>query len=74
MKEVYCKVNETPKNTMTIDEAITRLEIFVRDASEVAPELLDDAIRLGIEALKRIKWYRELLPSWNIEQLPKERL
>ena len=40
---------------MTIDEAISRMEIFVRDASEVAPELLDDAIRLGIEALKRVK-------------------
>jgi len=38
---------------MTIDEAITRLEVFVKDASEAEPEILDNAIRLGIEALKR---------------------
>lgn len=44
---------------MHIDEAINRLEVFVRDASEVAPELLDDAVRLGIEALKRVKLSRD---------------
>jgi len=44
---------------MTIDEAIERLEVFEKDVSEGAPELLDDAINLGIEALTAIKYNRE---------------
>lgn len=39
---------------MNLNEAITRLEVFVKDASEEAPELLDKAIKLSIEALKLI--------------------
>ncbi len=54
---------------MKIDEAISRLEIFVRDASEVAPELLDDAIRLGIEALKREKSNRRNLHPRQVKPL-----
>ena len=44
---------------MTIDEAIKRLEVFKKDVSECAPELLDDAIQLGIEALKRVLSYKK---------------
>ena len=54
---------------MTIDEAIIRLEVFVRDASEVAPELLDDAIRLGIEALKREQTNRRNLHPRQVKPL-----
>jgi len=57
---------------MTIDEAIVRLEVFIRDASEVAPELLDDAIRLGIEALKREQSNRRNLHPRQVEPLPGE--
>ena len=45
---------------MTIDEAITRIEVFLKDVSEGAPEKLDDALRLGIEALKRVREQREV--------------
>lgn len=57
---------------MTIDEAIIRLEIFVKDASEVAPELLDDAMKLGIEALKREKEYRPTREPRTFDLLPGE--
>ena len=32
---------------MKLDEAIIRLEVFVRDTSEAEPELLDDALLPG---------------------------
>ncbi len=57
---------------MRTDEAINRMEIFVRDASEVAPELLDDAIRLGIEALKRIQHDRKEVGSEHYIRLKGE--
>lgn len=46
---------------MTIDEAIKRIQIFVNDVSENAPELLDDALRLSIEALGELS--TDLLPA-----------
>jgi hypothetical protein len=53
---------------MIIDEAIKRLEVFKKDTSEGAPELLDDAIQLGIEALRREKQRREN-PRWGLPPL-----
>jgi len=41
-----------------IEEAINRIDIFLNDVSEGAPELLDDALKLGIEALKAWKEFR----------------
>ena len=57
---------------MTIDEAITRLEVFVKDVSEAEPELLDDAIRLGIEALKVVQKSRTKYSRSAIYLLPGE--
>jgi len=57
---------------MKLDEAIERLEVFEKDVSEGAPELLDDAINLGIEALKFHKYMREKIGKGYTVLLPGE--
>jgi len=57
---------------MTIDEAIKELTELQEDLSGGTPDPAVDAIKLGIEALKRHKDKTRLLPSELLQPLPGE--
>lgn len=57
---------------MTIDEAIMMLSAILRDREEYTGSMGNDAIELGIEALKRVQNER-LLPTYHYtNKLPGE--
>ena len=57
---------------MTIDEAIEILKDYLRgDEPDNAPDL-PASIRLGIEALKRVKAYKEAHVGLHYEPMPGE--
>lgn len=57
---------------MTIDKAIEILELRIKSPFTRANPDTKAAIQLGIEALKRLKWYRDVRKHWYIEPLPGE--
>lgn len=57
---------------MTIDEAIKEQTEMLDIVYNAKSPKRSRALKLGIEALKRIKWYRDLNPAWVIELLPGE--
>ena len=57
---------------MTLDEAIEIQEQYLRQSQTHIADRLDDAIKLGIEALKLIEAWRKSLPLDNPQLLPGE--
>jgi hypothetical protein len=57
---------------MTIDEAIKKMEPLTKDADWIVAADLKEAIRLGIEALKRLKDIREYRFGITDKLLPSE--
>jgi hypothetical protein len=59
---------------MTIDEAIKILNHYQVEGEAPCPPKLDDALKLGIEALKKIKRQRLYQFKGEIRPLPGETL
>lgn len=57
---------------MTIDEAIEIKERKGDEFLQTDPDKIDEADRLSIEALKRVKYYKKLWDTWHIGPLPGE--
>ncbi|MBA7565545.1 hypothetical protein ES708_07230 [subsurface metagenome] len=57
---------------MTVDEAIRILNLDIESASSTPPADLDEAEKLGIEALKQIKQIRAYAKELYLPLLPGE--
>jgi len=57
---------------MNINESIKEQELYLQHSDQWTHERLDEAIRLGIEALKRIKKSRGDASRYYIGYLPGE--
>jgi len=57
---------------VTIDKAIELLNDIIRSGTEPGYPIFDNAIKLGIEALKQIKWLHESHVLHDDELLPGE--
>ena len=57
---------------MTIDEAIEIITLYLQHSEQWGHHNLDDALQLGVEALKRIKESRLLSCQVASEKLPGE--
>jgi len=57
---------------MTIDEAIEILELELHPSVKLSTHSSKDAVKLGIEALKRIQNSRRVWDVWNLGPLPGE--
>ena len=57
---------------MNVDKAISRMQYVIDDRPEIYSEEVYNALKLGIEALKRVKHERAFrIPFWA-NQLPGE--
>lgn len=63
---------EKENDTMTIDEAIERLDILLDDYNEEPCPDEENAIKLGIEALKRVYDIRRGIDMYVLDLLPGE--
>jgi len=57
---------------MTLDKAIEILDLITDTPPSGANQDFVDAVKLGIEALKRIKDRRDLRTGWEAQLLPGE--
>ncbi len=57
---------------MTIDEAIKVLQLMTKKRNVSSLEKCIDALRLGTEALKRVKWNRKNYAVYRTSLLPGE--
>lgn len=57
---------------MKLDKAIEILTTYMKGSDEAEPVDFDDAIKLGIEALKRLVARREAEQSQGVSLLPGE--
>lgn len=57
---------------MNIDKAIKILSRYMQGKDDAHPLDFDDAVLLGIEALKRVKWHKEQHQPGYYELLPGE--
>ena len=57
---------------MTIDEAIRILKVMEEDCDRLNEPFSKEAIKLGIEALERVKWHRNYLLKHYVDKLPGE--
>lgn len=57
---------------MTIDEAIETSEGYLNPPTFIPTKNFEDAVRLGIEALKHFKYHRDLNIISFVKQLPGE--
>lgn len=57
---------------MSVSKAIEILTTYMKGSDEAEPGDFDDAVILGIEALKAVKWSREQEGPYYIADLPGE--
>uniref|UniRef100_A0A6H2A4C0 Uncharacterized protein n=1 Tax=viral metagenome TaxID=1070528 RepID=A0A6H2A4C0_9ZZZZ len=57
---------------MTIDKAIEILTLDVKGSTKIDFDDWQKALKLGIEAMKELKWFRSQLRVMSTTQLPGE--